>query len=113
MKYFYVFFDDIENRVRDLKKQTITEDEKKKVISDLLSYDLVFQQKFIDLFFSVKRDIYDDLQKRSDELIDDLTKAIADPGINLYVDAKFDEKISNKISEKKSDLIKLLMKKCD
>lgn len=113
IKHLYEFFDNVEKRVETLKSKESTEDDKKNVINDIVQYSRNFQQKFIDLFFSVNQFLYKELNTDSESLIDALTNSISDDGINLYNEAKYNELIKSKISESKSTIIKKLIEKCE
>lgn len=113
IKHLYEFFDNVEKRAETLKSKESTEDDKKNVINDIVQYSRNFQQKFIDLFFSVNQFLYEELNTDSESLIDALTNSISDDGINLYNEAKYNELIKSKISESKSTIIKKLIEKCE
>lgn len=112
IKYLYEYFDNVEKSVEPLKSRKSTDKVKMKVINELVQHSRNFQQKFIDLFFSVNQSLYKELNEDSESLIDSLSSSIADEGINLYNEAKYDELVKSKISESKSKMILKLINNC-
>lgn len=110
IEYLYDFYNNVDSVLKKLKNKDSYESEKKDVISKILNESYMFQQRFIDLFFDINKDIYNELSKLTQNFIDEISNSIGDDGINLYIETKYNEHISNKISTYKSKMIAYLLK---
>lgn len=112
LKFFYEYFTDIKKISEKLKSKDIDPRIKTDISQELVQCTQTFRQEFIDLFFSVNQDLYKELDGKAQKLLDDLSNAIGDDGINLYIESKYSECIAGKIVEHESKMIKLLIDKC-
>lgn len=110
LKYFHEFFEKVEEEMKILLAEGIDEAVKTKVNETIKDYHKKFRVRFIDSLLAVDDDIYDNLIKISDELIDSFTNSIFDPGINLSHLPKFEEIVIKQISETKTQMIQELFK---
>jgi len=112
LKFFYEYFTNIKKTSEKLKSEDINSKIKTDISQELVQCTQTFRQEFIDLFFSVNQDLYKELDGKAQKLLDDLSNAIGDDGINLYIESKYNECIAAKIVEHESEMIKLLIDKC-
>ena len=84
--------------------------EKKQEINDALRahfYELTVD--FIDLLMAIDyKNLYEPIRDKSQNLQDELTKAIFDEGIRLSHRPKFEERILSPMSKMQTDIIKIL-----
>ena len=84
--------------------------EKKQEINDSLRahfYELTVD--FIDLLMAIDyKNLYEPIRDKSQNLQDELTKAIFDEGIRLSHRPKFEERILTPMSKMQTDIIKIL-----
>lgn len=84
--------------------------EKKQEINDALRahfYELTID--FIDLLMAIDyKNLYEPIRDKSQNLQDELTKAIFDEGIRLSHRPKFEERILTPMSKMQTDIIKIL-----
>ena len=108
MKNFYQFFDDIDTETKKLKNKDLDDNTKKTINDSLLKYGKILEQKFTDLFWGINQNLRTNIYQKTDNLLDGFTRSIFDEGINLYADDKFNDLIVKRISEYKSEIIRLL-----
>jgi len=60
------------------------------------------------MFIAIDEGLYNKILLKVDDLIDSLTNTIFDEGINLSHQPKYEELISKKIKESKTDILKIL-----
>jgi hypothetical protein len=108
MQHFYRFFDEIDIETHKLMKRGLDENAKKSINESLLNSGKKLEQKFIDLFIGIDNLLYEQIKERSDKLLDGYTECIFDEGVNLYAENKFNDLITNKMIECKSQIIKIL-----
>jgi hypothetical protein len=60
------------------------------------------------MFLAIDENLYQMILLKIDELIDSLTNAIFDEGINLAFKPKYDEEVSKRIRESKTAIIGVL-----
>lgn len=108
MQKFYAFFQDINTTAYSLKENGLTNTRKKEINEKIKDYSSILRHEFIDVFLAIDNSLYDKILIKTDELIDSLTNAIFDDGINLSHPPKYDELISKKISESKTEIIRIL-----
>lgn len=108
MKAFYDYFADINVIVSDLKQNNLSDDQKKAINNAIIERERQFENDFLDVLLAINRNLYTQLQTFADEMVDQFTNSIFDPGINLYVDEKFNDLIKTKQIETKREMIKAL-----
>jgi len=108
MQYFYHFFDEIDTETRKLKNKNLDDSQKKKINDSLLNHGKILEQKFTDLFWGINQDLRTNIYQKTDNLLDGFTKNIFDEGINLYAEDKFNDLIEKRITDCKSEIIKIL-----
>lgn len=108
MSLFYKFFDDYSSECNKLLN-TNELDSKKEIDSNLKEQTKLFRQKFICLLSAIDEQLYKDVLSATDDLLmDPITEAIFDEGINLTYKPKFEEKISKTIFDSKVKIINVL-----
>ena len=113
IKYLYEFYENVLSNTEGIKKATaITQKLKEDTDKKIQEQAKILEQKFIDLFLSVNRDLHKELKNQIDDLTGKISESLFDPGINLNVSQMYDEKIANIISLSKSKIIKLLLTEC-
>ena len=108
MKYFYQFFDDIDTETQKLKDRNIDDSKKRTINDSLLQFGKSLEQRFTDLFWGIDQELRRKIYQETDNLLDSFTKSIFDEGINLYTEDKFNDLITKKITDCKSEAIKIL-----
>lgn len=108
MKYLYQFFDEIQQKVENLKNGKMTDKQKMETNAQLIDFAKVLRQKFIVTLIAIDKKLYDEILRESDILLDSITKSIFDEGIVLSYEPKFEELITNKVTEAKTKMIKIL-----
>lgn len=83
---------------------------KKKVNEDILSEQASFRRDFITLISVIDQNLSKELKELTDSLIDGITESIFDDGVNLKHKPKFEELISQKISNNRVDFLSKLYK---
>ncbi|MFX1708268.1 hypothetical protein PV783_30165 [Chitinophaga sp. CC14] len=107
-KYFYTFFDELQANLELLKAEGLDDDQKKNI--DTASEDLfiTLRRRFIDGLLAIDDNLYSSILKSCDELQEQLTDAIFDPGIKLSHIPKFNEQIVERLTVAKTAIIKQL-----
>ena len=108
MNKYYSFYMKICRTAKKLKREGLNLSEKELINEQIADYAVELREGFTDLFIAIDKKLYDDILKRTDELIDCLTDKIFDEGINLSHGPKFDEEISTEIRNSKTDILELL-----
>lgn len=108
MQKFYSFYQDIHKETKNLLKIDLSNKDKNVINENLTEKAREFRQNFIDMFLAIDEGLYKIILTKVDELIDTLTNAIFDEGINLSFKPKYDEEVSKKIKESKTAIIKVL-----
>ena len=107
MKVFYKFYDDF--TVESEKLLTADTLESKKEIDQILQEQTrYFRQRFTNILSAIDEQLYKDILNATDSLMDPITEAIFDQGINLAHKPKFEEKVSKVISDNQVKMIKIL-----
>lgn len=107
LEHFHNFFQEIDKESQKLKPKKLP-DKAKQVINEAIKDQQSFLRKnFVDMLLAVDDELYNSTLKELDKLTDHLTEVIFDSGINLTHAPKFEEEISQKISETKTNILKL------
>ena len=112
IKHLYAYFDEIEKELECLRDKGITLEQKQQINNNQMKSAQNYEQKFIDLFLFVDDDLRKKLVNEINDLTDNLTEAIFNEGINLYVKEIFSSHISDKVSYSKSKILSILIEKC-
>lgn len=107
---FFDFFDHVEQELRHLTIPKSGEVEKKLAIEKINDQRIFLRRKFISLLAAVDENLYNCTLEKVDNLIDGFTANIADEGINLKHEPKFEEIIINRIIETRTEIIKEFFK---
>ena len=110
IQHFYNYFENLDIELSKLKTQCDAKT-KKEIEKNILSLVVEFEQKFIDLFLYVNPELHEDIKHKIDDMVGKLMTSIFDEGINIYVDAQYNEKIANEVIVTKASLISLLLEK--
>lgn len=115
LTFFHEFFDNTEKELQKLKSQNgLTPEQienlKVTINEQIKDFQTIFRVKFIDSLLAVDPNIYNNLIKISDEMIDNFTIRLFDPGINLNHPPKFEEIVTKQLSQTKTAMIKELFK---
>lgn len=100
----YKFYDDVTIECRKLiisNNMTTKQEVNQKIIEALK----IFRLDFVTLFNVINPGLYKTLLSIADKLIDGITNAIFDEGINLTHEPKFDEVIYQTISKSRTDFL--------
>lgn len=105
---FYKFFDDVTAECIKLKLDS-NQTTKEAVNKEIISFLKLFRLEFITLVKVIDDSLYDKMKISADQLIDGITEAIFDPGINLNYDPKYDEVVTQRISKCRTDCLIMLL----
>lgn len=108
MKAFYDYFADVNEITSKLKQNNLSNDQKKDINNDIIERERKFENEFLDVLLAINKNLYTQLQTLADGMVDHFTNSIFDPGINLYVEDKFNDLIETKLIETKREMIKAL-----
>lgn len=108
MPHLYKFFSEVKIEVKKLREKNLTDDAKKKINATIIEFEQKFENDFLDVLLAINDDLYENMKMQADSMVDQFTNAIFDPGINLYVEDKFNDKIASKLVETKRMMIKTL-----
>jgi len=108
MSHLYKFFSEVKIEVKKLREKDLTDDAKKKINASIIELEQKFENDFLDVLLAINDDLYENMKMQADSMVDQFTNAIFDPGINLYVEDKFNDKIASKLVEAKRMMIKTL-----
>ncbi len=108
LKYFYTFFDKLETGLSNLKNHNLSQADKEAIESAAADDFIVLRRKFTDTLLAIDKSLYDRVLTYSDDLQSSISSAIFDGGINLSHNPKYDEVISEKLTEIKTNIINLL-----
>jgi len=108
LKYFYKFYKSIHSETERLLVSDLDDDSKTLIDSSIGDAFINLRIQFIDLLLAVDEHMYNSFIKKADELQEYFTNTIFDDGMNLSHKPKFKEMISDKISESKTEFLKIL-----
>lgn len=108
MPLLYKFFSDVKVEVEKLRERNLNDDAKKRINASIIELEQKFENDFLDVLLAINNSLYEDMKTQADNMVDQFTDAIFDPGINLYVEDKFNDKIASKLVETKRMMIKTL-----
>ena len=105
---FYKFFDDVTTECIKLKSSA-DDATKSTVNKEIKSFLKLFRLEFITLVKVIDISLYNKMIEAADQLIDGITEAIFDPGINLSYEPKYDELVTQRISKCRTDCLTMLL----
>ena len=105
---FYKFFDDVTTECIKLKLGT-DQATKESVNKEIKSFLKLFRLDFITLVKVIDSSLYDEMKIAADQLIDGITEAVFDPGVNLDYEPKYDELVTQRISKCRTDCLIMLL----
>ncbi len=108
---FYVFFENLDKELSMLKEKDSTIKQKQIIQQNIQREERVFEQRFIDIFLCIDKDLHQELKDKIDALMDGISEAIFDEGINLYVENQYNDKIKNQMIVAKSDILNIILKR--
>lgn len=104
----FSFYEEIRASIKPLSTSDLGDVEKQTINDQLQDHLKMLRYNFIDLLLAIDRSVYVEIKKHADDLVDLLTKAMFDEGINLSHPPQFDDKIEAPMSESKTQIIKTL-----
>lgn len=108
MPHLYKFFSDVKAEVEKLKEKNLANATKRNINDVIIELEQKFENDFLDVLLAINDNLYESMKNQADSMVDQFTNAIFDPGINLYVEDKFNDKIASKLVETKRMMIKTL-----
>jgi hypothetical protein len=106
--HLYEFFSDVKTEVEKLRVKDLNDDAKKIINDTIIELEQKLETDFLDVLLAINDSLYENIKIQADGMVDQFTNAIFDPGINLYVEEKFNDKIAPKLVETKRMMIKTL-----
>lgn len=107
-KNFYLIFDEIEDELNKLKVNGLTVIQKQAIDATLADLFIKLRRKFYDSLLGIDESLYSNIETHSDVLQNHFTETIFDNGVNLSHSPKFDELITEKLLNTKTNIIKQL-----
>ena len=105
---FYKFFDEVSSQCETLKQNN--DKATKNVVNKANMSSLkLYRLEFLTLTKVIDVKLYESLKSEADKLIDGITEAIFDAGINLKHEPKFDEEVTQRISKCRTDSLTMLL----
>lgn len=108
MLHLYKFFSDVKAEGEKLREKDLNDAAKKRINATIIDLEQKFENDFLDVLLAINDSLYEKMKMQADGMVDQFTNAIFDPGINLYVEEKFNDKIASKLVETKRMMIKTL-----
>lgn len=105
LRFFYEAFENIEEELKKLKDKNCNKKELEPALQRL--FNQLFE-KFINFISAVDSGLYEQLKDSCDHCRDTLICNIADPGVNLWVDSQYKDKIKDIVEKDKRKMISLL-----
>lgn len=109
MKNLYSFFESLLSISDALKTEGLTDDQKKLIDDKLADEFQSVRYRFVDAFLAVDETLYDTILHTLDDLQGHLSTSIFDRGINLFDLPKYQEVFTGKITQTKTELLKVLL----
>ncbi len=103
----YAFYDNI---MEECKKLLVSDaQETKAEVNTFIKGQLkVFRRDFTTLFSVIDSNLSKELLELADKLVDGITEAIYDQGVNLTYEPKFDEMVSQQLSKNRTEMLAVL-----
>lgn len=108
LKHFFNFYEEIMIVVQPLSKKKLTDISKSKLNDSMVDALTHLRLNFTDLLLAVDTDLYTEIMKNTDDLIDELTEVMFDEGIVLTHNPKFESEIISRLSASKTNNVKIL-----
>lgn len=108
LKHFFSFYEEIMSTVLPLSKKELSDISKSRLNDKMVDALKYLRLNFTDLLLAVDKELYDEIMKNTDKLIDDLTEAMFDEGINLTHNPRFESEIISKLSTSKTKNVRIL-----
>lgn len=108
LKFLYSFFESISGVLEEFKAPNLS-DEAKSAISERVSDQFRFvRYKFVDILLAVDENLYNTILSKMDDFQQHLAESAFDNGINLSHAPKYEEIVTFKEVEFKTEIIKTL-----
>ena len=108
---FYKFYSDLISVTNELLESGITTEQKQKINDKIISnLGPRFRVEFVDCLNAIDLSLYENIMIQYDTLVDGITNNIFDEGINLSHKPKFDEIITTRIFQAKTEMLGLLFR---
>lgn len=108
MNEFYELFSEIQSQTNRFRTETINDTLKISINDNLENIFLKFRIQFAEPVGAVDEKLYKELMEALDHLQSDLSTSIFDKGVNLDVDDKYNELISEPTITAQSNIIRML-----
>lgn len=107
LEHFHNFFQDTEKQLEKLKSKTLTDKGREKVNETIKDYQSSLRKSFIDLLLAVDENLYSNTMNELDKLTDHFTEVMFNPKINLSYQPRFEEEIAKKLTETRTNILKM------
>ncbi len=107
LEHFHDFFQDTEKQLEKLKVKNITDKRKETINETIKEYQSSLRKKFLDMLLAVDEKLYSDTIDELDKLIDHFTEVMFNPKINLAHQPRFDEEIVKRLTETRTNILKM------
>lgn len=107
LEHFHKFFQEVDNELQKLKPQKLTAKAKQKIDERIKDKQTFLRKNFIDLLLAVDDNLYELTLKELDNLVDHLTELMLNSDVDLSQPVNFENGISQKIIETKTNMLKI------
>ncbi len=107
LEHFYNFFQDTEKQLEKLKSKTLTHKAREKINETIKDYQSTLRKNFIDMLLAVDEKLYSNTINELDKLIDHFTEVMFDTKINLSHQPSFEEEVAKKLTETRTNILKM------
>jgi hypothetical protein len=107
-KNFYETLEEIELELLKLKQPNLSVLNKQVIDSNIQTLFIKLRHKFYDSLLAIEESLYEKIKNKCDELQSHISLTIFDQGVNLSHEPKFDDLISEKLINTRSNIIKIL-----
>lgn len=105
LKHLFFFYEKVITIMLPLSKKKHSDNEKESINNELQNSLKQLRLQFTDLFLAVDKQLYADIKRCTDQLIDELTVKMFDEETNLEIESTYDEEVTSSISKSKTDTV--------
>ena len=103
------FFREVANITKSLKKKDLIQSDKIQIINQIKLEASTLRMSFIEQLRPVNEKLFMNIQQALDQMVDEITVAVDNPGINLYVEEMYERKVANVIRRTRTAFIREIM----
>lgn len=108
LKNLYVFFENSLAILNEFKKTGLSDTDKSEILGRLDDEFINVRIKFVDVLLAIDDALYSSILEKLDDIQSYISDSVFDNGINLTHQPKFNEIISTRVTQFKTEVIKIL-----